>query len=92
MRIQDIHVGDKVRIIGRNGPIPWNYAGKMDKWIGKVVTVAYVWNGCEQYFQIKEDFDWWWNPEDCEPVQMANITPVQNDDLMAILGGDYGHS
>ena len=46
-------VGDKVRIVSKWGEgCCQNRSGKMDKWLGKVMTVRYV---SERWYQMAED-------------------------------------
>ena len=47
-----LKVGDKVKLKNRRGQ-EWNRNGKMDKYIGKLVTVSDIWYG--NGFTIKED-------------------------------------
>lgn len=47
-----LKVGDKVKLKNRRGK-NWNVYGKMDKYIGKIVTVSYITLGND--FTIKED-------------------------------------
>lgn len=47
-----LKVGDKVKLKNRRGQ-EWNSNGKMDKYIGKLVTVSDIWHG--NGFTIKED-------------------------------------
>lgn len=51
--LNDLHIGDSVKIIDKwPGFIGQNNAGKMDKYLGKIVTVsAIVYDG----FRISED-------------------------------------
>ena len=65
-------VGDKV-IVARKGTT-WNENGKMDKWLGKVMTIGYK---DEDSYQMEEDQNendgdgWWWSDEDLEPAEFA---------------------
>lgn len=59
-------VGDRVRITtDKSKSDEWNSDGKMDKWLGKVMTIKYVgWN----YYEMEEDYDeneggWFWFEE-----------------------------
>ncbi len=86
MRIEDLYQGMKVRIVGPRGPIEWNRAGKMDKFIGEVVTIREtnvdIFHG-EPFCRIEEDPDWNWNPEDFDPV--PTITEPDIQDFESIL-------
>ena len=64
-------VGDKVRIVSKWGKGCYqNRSGKMDKWLGKIMTVRYV---SKRWYQMVEDsedstenggYGWLWN-ENC---------------------------
>jgi len=61
-------VGDKVRVkVFDKRPVTWNSYGKMDKWMGKVVTILECFN--EKSYRIKEDPQWAFNEShlDAEP-------------------------
>ncbi len=66
-----LKAGDKVKLKNRRGRT-WNLDGKMDKYIGKIVTVSYITLG--NGFTIKEDDDrglfprWVFQLEDIEYV------------------------
>lgn len=50
-----LKVGDKVKLKNRRGK-GWNSDGMMDKYIGKIVTVSYIYQGyLKNGFAIKED-------------------------------------
>lgn len=62
-------VGDKVRIVSEwDNSCHQNNEGKMDKWLGKVMTIRAHWDGCS--YKMKEDETeyrgdgWLWN-ENC---------------------------
>ena len=65
-------VGDKV-IVARKGTT-WNTNGKMDKWLGRVMTIGYK---DEDSYQMEEDQNendgdgWWWSDEDLEPAEFS---------------------
>lgn len=69
----ELKVGDKVKLKNRRG-IGWNIDGMMDKYIGKIVTVSDIHQGCfGNGFTIKEDDGrgfprWMFTPEDIEYV------------------------
>lgn len=81
-------VGDKV-IVKTYQKIPYNWAsnGKMNKWMGKVVTIRLiVWNGV----YIEEDINeytyneyqgWIWNKDDFIPLSEVK------DSIRHLLGG-----
>ena len=58
-------VGDKVRIANKRGP-HWNDEGKMDKWMGKIMTIRDI---NDMFYRMEEDKDehlggWYWLEED----------------------------
>lgn len=67
-----LKVGDRVRIKNRRG-YGWNSDGKMDKWMGKEVTIRKVYDA--NIVLIEEDVGergsadgWAWRKEDFEPI------------------------
>lgn len=77
-------VGDKVRIVDKWGDgCRQNYFGKMDKWLGKVMTIRVIESdGC---YRMKEDqgengHGWWWND--------ACIAGYANDEITITRYGD----
>lgn len=66
------NVGDKV-VVARKGTT-WNTNGKMDKWLGRVMTIGY---NDEDSYQMEEDQSendgdgWWWSDEDLEPAEFS---------------------
>ena len=73
-------VGDKV-IVARKGTM-WNTNGKMDKWLGRIMTIRYKY---EDSYQMEEDQNendgvgWWWSDEDLEPAEFAiQVTKLGN--------------
>lgn len=70
----NLKVGDKVKLKNRRGRY-WNHAGKMDKYMGKVVTISNIDPfTAQQTFTIKEDDGnnwsekWYFSSEDIEYV------------------------
>lgn len=68
----ELKVGDRVRIKNRRG-YGWNSDGKMDKWMGKEVTIRKVYDA--NIVLIEEDVGergsadgWAWRKEDFEPI------------------------
>ena len=59
-------VGDKVRIVSEKTGARWNWRGKMDKWLGKVMTIREV---TDKYYRMEEDKTefvgegWFWYDE-----------------------------
>lgn len=61
-------VGDKVRIVSKWGKGCFqNCEGRMDKWLGKIMTVRYVSSEVYQMVEdVKEhDGDGWFRTENC---------------------------
>ena len=76
-----LKVGDRVRIKNGRG-WSWNQEGKMDKWMGKVVTINEI-NGKD--IHIKEDAGeyvygklngWTWLKEDFEPIDIKETLVI----------------
>ena len=59
-----LYAGQKVKIrVYKNPPPFWNCEGKMDKWMGEVVTIV----DPPPYCRIKEDGgEWVWRSRDFE--------------------------
>lgn len=81
----EIKIGDKVKLKNRRGE-RWNVCGKMDKYIGKIVTVYDTGLGFSgEAFTIVEDdhvgsSKWWFNLEDIEyVVKQKHFKSLQND-------------
>lgn len=77
-------VGDKV-IVARKG-IGWNMDGKMDKWLGKVMTIGY--KGMDFYNMEEDqgendDRGWCWDDEDLEPAEYAVEVTKLGDKMVA---------
>lgn len=74
-------VGDKVRIASEKRGAFWNSKGKMDKWLGQVVTIAEIATDDKGiYCWIEEDGEtWWWRPwmiEGCTKKEEAGSYKV----------------
>lgn len=77
-------VGQKV-IVAKKGT-SWNMDGKMDKWLGRVMTI-----GCKNMdsYHMEEDQDendgigWWWSDEDLEPAEYAVEVTKLGDKMVA---------
>lgn len=67
----ELKVGDRVRIKKRRGR-HWNHDGKMDKWMGKIVTICEIYGGVVGIMEdSKEGYSgggWEWRADDFEPV------------------------
>lgn len=60
-----LKLGDKVRIVMEKVGVEWDWEGKMDKWMGKVMTVREVLDRCVKMEEDKEEHikGWFWYPE-----------------------------
>lgn len=59
-------VGDKVRIVSEKTGFAWNWAGKMDKWLGKVMTIRGISGNAYRMQEDSTEFDgcgWYWGEE-----------------------------
>ncbi len=62
-------VGDKVRVkTFDKRPGTWNSEGKMDKWMGKVVTIMSVSGFAQESYSIIEDPKWLFSGDHLEPI------------------------
>lgn len=75
---EKLKVGDKVKIVDKKTGTGWNPHGKMDKWLGKIMTIRDV----EPYGLVKMREDvaenndgWWWSSHmiDCKVDELATI-------------------
>lgn len=76
-------VGDKVKLKNRRGKI-WNYEGKMDKYIGKIVTISNIMSTIFGVrFEIEEDTKfskWNFDLDDIEyVVKQKHFKSLPND-------------
>jgi hypothetical protein len=72
---QEFKVGDKVRVAKRHWT--FNVLGKMDKWIGHVMTIREIGFTAAEMEEDKNENDargWDWNYECLEPVESEQIT------------------
>ena len=97
IRISDLHYGDKVRIVSKwNKHGTQNSAGRMDKWLGQIMTVDRI-HTDYGYVSMREDCGereagdaeegWAWFPDliDCV-VSEAKIDTASDADLMEFIG------
>lgn len=75
---EKLKVGDKVKIVDEKTGAGWNRCGKMDKWLGKIMTIRYI--GHYGYVRMREDADendggWYWSSSmiDCKVDEPATI-------------------
>lgn len=80
MKLEDLHEGMAVRVIGESGRIPWDTDGVMDGFIGQEVTVFKI-DKSLRCFLIEEDTCWLWSPEDVEPVADELIESTEEEFL-----------
>lgn len=81
-------VGQKVRIVSEKRGYHWNDEGKMDKWLGKVMTINEVHEGVfENVYYMKEDAGefhhgalngWSWHPH-----MIEGLAEFTKDDIVA---------
>lgn len=89
-KLSDLAVGMQVRFKGRwpnEGPW-WNSAGRMDHWLGQIVTIAGFRDGC---FVIEGDDRgygvWTWYPSIIAEIVCDEFEPETDDALLRMLGG-----
>lgn len=61
---QKFKVGDRVKLASVR-PATWNFNGKMDKYLGNVVTITKIYNG--NFFEFEGSEHWCFNLRDVEP-------------------------
>lgn len=62
-------VGDKVRVkVYSVRPLSWNWNGRMDKWMGKIVTIK-RYRSDENDYIIEEDSEWYFEESDFDPIE-----------------------
>ncbi len=90
-----IKVGDRVRIKNFvKRPLHWNSSGKMDKWMGKTMTVIAVENEADNRFFMDEDKcegpigGWAWRESDFEKVEEETMTKSDLKDGMICIQRD----
>lgn len=78
-------VGDKVKIKSDSPRKDWNPCGKMEHWIGKVMTIrAIEGKNIRMIEDIQEHADgWFWNAEDLEKVEESeeDMNKFSNSDI-----------
>ena len=79
----NLKVGDKVKLKNRRGK-NWNYEGKMDKYIGKIVTISHIRSTIiGARFEIEEDTrfsKWAFSLDDIEyVVKQKHFKSLPND-------------
>lgn len=79
VQMKDLCPGMRVRIVDyRNDRrAPWNPHGKMDHWLGEIMTVRFV---NEHYARMEEDGDereggWFWYPHMIERIEEDEKMP-----------------
>lgn len=75
---EKLKVGDKVKIVDKRTGTGWNTCGKMDKWLGKIMTIRDT--ALCGLVKMCEDADenndgWWWSSHmiDCKVDEPATI-------------------
>lgn len=74
-----LKVGDKVKIVDEKTGIGWNTHGKMDRWLGKIMTIRDI--AGSGNVRMREDVGeyggggWYWHPHmiDCKVDEPATI-------------------
>lgn len=91
MKKEELKVGDKVLLKNRRGQ-HWNYDGRMDKYMGKIVTIRAFDKGA---FTIKEDdgenglFEWIFKYEDVErKIGNLELRDLQFADVLTLRNGE----
>ena len=81
------NVGDKV-VVARKGE-NWNLEGKMDKWLGKVMTIREVY-GSASYQMVEDEGEyyggWAWHEEDLDPID-ETITIMRHGEKVSATNG-----
>lgn len=85
--------GDKVRIVKEKGEGCWNKEYRMDKWLGKVMTVRKILDIYGTIVARMEEDEgeyisgWYWYPEmiDCKVVDVPSNAKAQKEDEMRIV-------
>lgn len=72
-------VGDKVRIVSKRVGGKWNSNGLMDKWLGKVMTVRAVCDGC---YKMEEDICEWGSGWTWYPWMIEGLARFTKSDLI----------
>jgi hypothetical protein len=75
------NVGDKVRLVNRR-PTAWNQLGKMDKFLGEVVTIKSFHDQFNDLFTIKEEPWWLFHIE-----EIVEVIPNIKDELHITVNG-----
>ena len=71
-------VGDKVRIVKEKPERNWNSEGRMDKWLGEIMTIESVLDF--ENYKMKEDGGlWYWEDHMIE----GKVTEMKKSDLIA---------
>lgn len=82
MRLEDVHNGVKVKVIGGRSK---TWVPSMERYIGEIGTIK----DCTEItsddvvFRIEGCAYWWFGPEDVEPAF------EQNQDFVNVLDGDF---
>lgn len=87
-------VGDRVRIVSsRAGQLRWNISGRMDKYMGTVMTITKVETSSDGYvkYRMKEDDEYWhwyqWMIECKEEKVMFGKSDLANGDILIMRNG-----
>lgn len=78
ININEINVGDKVRIVNEWDPgfVPGEFDAYLNDWLGKVMTVSYVGINHRGFMMEETGADAWWFPEDIAEIIPAPIEEI----------------
>ena len=71
MKIEDLHVGDFVKLRNDRNEDWWNYEGEMDCYCGKVVQIRHIGKQCgRDVFTIYQNgvYNWSFEPKDAVAI------------------------
>lgn len=77
--------GDKVRVKKfKERPSYWNWDGKMDHLMGKVVKIERTVNSRYVVRDSKNDYDWFFREDDLEPVNETIVIYSKDREVIAV--------
>lgn len=89
--LRTLQPGDRVRIVSERLGANWNEEGRMDHWLGKIMTVRTAAAVCIRSVHMVEDQEeygdgrgWAWFPHMIDCVIMED--PPDDDELSAFIG------
>lgn len=79
VQMEDLYPGMRVRIVDRRNDrnAPWNSSGKMDHWLGKIMTVRSVNERCAHMEEDRNEREggWAWYPHMIECIEEDEKMP-----------------